>query len=163
MKKIWIFFAIFFLSYRAMGQDKNQLNEMIVLSLNTYIEHIHDWMDKGVVVKEQTCHHYVCRDGLPTNFPFDSLKNITFFSVYFFRAYSNSNPLKKQLGKGIGALFVSFGLENNQLQITVSSKNVKLANGNQINVGLSDWGVYTYEYFCESKEWELKEIQYGGI
>lgn len=161
MKKIWIFIAIFFVSIPLMGQGKNQLNEMIITSLNAYIEHIHDWMDKGIIVKEQTCHHYVCKDGFPRYFPFDSVQNITFFSVDFFSIYSN--PFKRKLKKGIGALFVSFELADNQLRIAVSSRSVKLTNKKNISVGLSDWGHYFYEYSCENQQWILIETKYGGI
>ncbi len=154
MKKIWIFIAIISLSIQVNGQIKNELNEMIISSLNTYIDHTCNWMNKGDIV-------YVCKDGLPSYFPVDSMQNVTFFSVDFFSVYSN--PFKKKLKKGIGALFVSFELINNQLRITVSSRSVKLINKKNIGVGLSNWGNYFYEYSCENQQWILVETKYGGI
>ena len=163
MKKICVFIAMLFWAGHLLGQNKNQLNEMIVSSINSYIEWNNDFVKRGISVGD-TCNHYICIDGLPSSFPYDSIKNATFFSVNFFRIYPVSNSLlNKQLKKGIEALFVYFELKNNQLQITVSSKSVKLVKKKQIGVGLSDWGIYTHEYSCEKQEWELKETKYGGV
>lgn len=104
---------------------------------------------------------YVCKDGLPIDFTYDSLQKTTFFSVDFFKVYSA--PLKKQLKKGIDVLFVNFDLKKGQLQIMVSSRNVKLIKKKHINIAIKDWGNYFYEYSCEKKEWRLKRIEYGGV
>ena len=160
MKKIGIFIVLISISSKLVGQNNNQLNEMIVESLRSYLSYSSE-LRKKVCANCEKYDTYICKDGLPLNFPYDSLPNVTFFSVDFFRAYSN--PLKKQLQKGIGTLFVSFSLNNNQLQITVTSKSVKLMNKKTIGVGLSDWGNYFYEYSCEKQEWALKETKYGGV
>lgn len=148
------------ISSQLVGQNSNQLNEMIIASLRSYLSYNLE-LQKKVCANCEKHDTYICKDGLPRNFPYDTLQNVTFFSVDFFRVYSN--PLKKQLQKGIGALFVSFELNNNQLQITISSKNVKLINKKTIGVGLSSWGNYFYEYSCEKQEWELKATKYEGV
>ena len=146
-----------------MGQKDNQLNEMIISSINSYIEWNNDFVKRGISLGD-TCNHYICIDGLPSAFPYGSIKNATFFSVNFFRIYQTTNYLlNNQLKKGMEALFVYFELKNNQLQITVSSKNVKLIKKKQIGIGLSDWGIFTYEYSCDKQEWSLVEIKYDGV
>lgn len=160
MKKTYIVIVLISMSSQLVGQSTNQLNGMIVESLRSYLSYSSE-LQKRVCKDCKQYDTYICRDGLPANFPYDSLQNITFFSVDFFRVYSNS--LKKQLKKGIGALFVYFELKSNQLQITVSSRTVKLMNSKTIGVGLSEWGNYFYEYSCEKQEWELKETKYEGV
>jgi hypothetical protein len=160
MKKNYIVIMLISMSSHLVGQNANQLNEMIIESLRSYLSYSSELQKKVCknCEKYDTC---ICRDGLPANFPYDSLQNATFFSVDFFRVYSN--PLKKQLKKGTSALFVYFELKNNQLQITISSRSVKLTNSKTISVGLSDWGNYCYEYCCEKQKWELKETKYEGV
>ena len=160
IKKVYIAIVLISMSSQLVGQNNNQLNEMIIESLRSYLSYSSEQQQK-VCKNCEKYDTYICKDGLPRNFSYDNLQNVTFFSVDFFRVYSNS--LKKQLKKGIRALFLSFELRNNQLQITVSSKSVKLINKKTIGVGLSNWGNYFYEYSCEKQEWELKEIKYGGI
>ena len=160
MKKIYIVIMLISMLSPLMGQNNNQLNEMIIESLRSYISYSSE-LQKKVCANCEEHNTYICKDGLPLNFPYDSLPNVTFFSVDFFRVYSN--PLKRQLQKGIGALFVSFELNNNQLKITITSNSVKLMNKKTIGVSLSDWGHYFYEHSCEKQEWILKNIQYGGV
>ncbi len=143
-----------------MGQCKNQLNEMIISSINSYITWNNNFEKQRNNSFNSYC-TYVCKDGLPINFPFDRLQNTTFFTVNPFDTYSNS--FKKKLKKGICVLFVSFELTNNRLRITVSNKSIKSIKKKNINIGLSDWGVYLYEYLCEIQEWKLKETKYEGI
>ncbi|MDR0541832.1 MAG: hypothetical protein LBH19_06430 [Dysgonamonadaceae bacterium] len=163
MKKIYILIVMISMSSQLLGQNTNQLNEMIVESLRSYINYSSELQEK-VSANCKKSDTYICRDGLPAYFPYDSLKNTTFFSVYFSIVYSHTNKLlNKQLKKGIGALFVSFELKDSQLKITITSKSVKLMNKKTIGLGLSDWGNYFYEYSCEKQEWELKEIKYGGV
>ena len=155
-----MFILLISISGQLIGQNDNQLNKMIIESLRSCMSY-NSKLRKKVCVNCEKYNTYICRDGLPANFPYDSLPNVTFFSVDFFRVYSN--PLKKQLQKGIGALFVSFKLKNGQLQVIVTTKSVKLINKKTITVGLSDWCNYFYEYSCEKQEWELKENKFGGV
>jgi hypothetical protein len=59
-------------------------------------------------------------------------------------------------------LFVSFQLNNNEFQVRVTKKVVTLKKKG-IWIGLSDWGVYYYEYSCDRKRWELTKTTYGGV
>ena len=160
MKKIYIMIVLILMSSQLVGQNNNQLNDMIVESLRSYISYSAE-LQKKVCASCEEDDTYICKDGLPSNFPYNSLPNATFFSVNFFKTYSN--PLKKQLKKGIGTLFVSFELNNNQLKIMVTSRTVKIMNKTTIGTDCCEWGIYFYEYFCDKQEWVLKESKYGGI
>jgi hypothetical protein len=151
------------MSSQLVGQNTNQLNEMIIESLRSHLDYSSE-LQKKVCENCEKSNTYICQDGLPAYFPYDSLQNVTFISVDFFRLYSHTNKLlNKQLKKGISAFFVSFELKNSQLRITITSKSVKLMNKKTIGLGLCCWGNYFYEYSCEKQEWELKEIKYGGV
>ncbi|MDD7303787.1 MAG: hypothetical protein SPF56_08950 [Bacteroidaceae bacterium] len=160
MKEIVVTFSFICICLFSNAQESNQLNKMIIESLRSYMSYNSELRKKECADCEKY-NTYICRDGLPSNFPYDSLPNVTFFSVDFFRVYSNH--LKKQLQKGIDVLFVSFKLKNNQLQVSITSKSVKLMNKKAIVVGLSNWCNCFYEYSCEKQEWELKENKFGGI
>ena len=71
--------------------------------------------------------------------------------------------VKKAFQKGQRTLFVSYELKDNQLIITITDRFVKLIHKKRINIGLSDWGRYYFEYSCEHEIWELIETQYGGV
>lgn len=161
MRKIWIFIATLFISVPLIGQGKSQLNDMLTESIFSYLDYSADLHSKVCKNCEPYDLPYICKDGLPSNFPYDSFQHITFFSVDFFKMYSN--PFKKKLKKGIGALFVNFELTNNHLCITVSSRSVKLVSKKIINVGISDWGRYFYKYSCDDQQWILIETKYDGI
>ncbi|GHT25915.1 hypothetical protein FACS189430_12500 [Bacteroidia bacterium] len=159
MKKVYIIIVLISMSSQLVGQNTNQLNEMIIESLRSHLDYSSE-LQKKVCKNCKKSDTYICQDGLPAYFPYDSLQNVTFISVDFFK--SKFNPLK-QLKKGISAFFVSFELKDSQLRITITRKSVKLMNKKTIGLGLSDWGNYFYEYSCEKQEWELKEIKYGGV
>lgn len=161
MKKECIFIFVLFITFHLKGQNNNQLHEIVETSLHLYIEHIQDFINKGIVVQEQSDALYVCVDGLPSHYPLDSMKNVLFFSLNNHEGLPNS--FKQKLKKGINAIFVEVELKDNQLFIAVSSRSVKLVNKKNISISIGDWGHYFYEYFCDKKEWKLKETKYGGI
>jgi hypothetical protein len=100
-------------------------------------------------------------DGLPANFPLDSVQNVTFFSLNNLEGLPNS--FKSKLKKGIKTLFVGINLSNSQLIITVTGRGVKRFKNKHIGITIADWDICTYEYSCEKQEWELKETKYGGV
>ncbi|MBR0298931.1 MAG: hypothetical protein IJQ93_01280 [Bacteroidales bacterium] len=154
MRKLFISLLFVLTSCPVFGQDTNQLNTMIIDCLQTYSVHALDLSPgEGNVV--------VCKDGLPSDFPYSRFTSIAFFSTDCFWSYSN--PLKKQLKKNIPALFVSFELDNNLLKITISKKYVRLLNRKTLSIALSDWGQFVYIYSCEENKWKLMDIKYGGV
>jgi hypothetical protein len=160
MKKIWLFIVLFSVSSPLIGQNKNQLNEIIISSINSYIERNNDFVKRGVSLTD-TSSHYICIDGLPINFPFDSIYSATFFSL------NNLNGLpktfKSKLKKGIKNLAVDIKLSENQITVTITGRELKYTKKNNISVAVGDWGIYIYEYSCEKHEWVLEEVSYGGV
>ena len=161
MKRIWIFIAIFFVSSQMKGQQDNQLNKILTESIFLYLEYKTDLHSRVCKNCGAYTLPYVCKDGLPSDFPYDSLKNISSFTLNNIEGYPNS--FKKILNKGISAWFVGIKLTNNQIVITISGRGVKRMKKNHIGISVGDWGIFTYEYFCDKQEWELKETKYGGI
>ena len=160
MKKICVLIVMLCGAGHLLGQNKNQLNEMIVSSINSYIEWNNDFVKREISVGD-TCNHYICIDGLPSAFPYDSIKNVTFFSLHNVNGLSKS--FQKELKKGISACFAWIKLTNTQLVISVGGRGVKLIKKNHIGISVVDWGVFTYEYSCDKQEWVLKETKFGGI
>lgn len=160
MKKIIIFTVLFWVSSQLIGQDKNQLNTMIISSINSYITNDKDLVRRGISLRD-TSYYYICMDGLPVRCPIDSVKNVTFFSLINIVGLPNS--FKNKLNKGMKALFISTNLSQNQLIITVAGRGVKRINSNNISIVVGDWGVYTYEYSCDEQKWVLTKTEYGGI
>lgn len=151
MKKAYIFFILIFLSLSAFGQDKNQLNDMIIDGLNSFVDHYAPFLDGDI---------YVCKDGLPLDFPYDNLSGLKVISI---DALPLSNRgLKKELKKGVRTLFVFYSLDGNHLQITVSERVVKREK-KMTSIAIDSFGRYDYEYSCDKSAWELIETEYGGI
>ncbi|GAB6013508.1 DUF6794 domain-containing protein [Viscerimonas tarda] len=141
-------------------QETNQLNKMINSSITSYIIWKNDFAKRGISLLD-TCQHYVCKDGLPADFPFDSIQNVTFFSLHNLNGLPKS--FQKELKKGISAYFVWVKLTDKQFVITVGGRGVKLMKKNHIGISVSDWGIFTYEYSCEKQKWLLVNADYGGI
>lgn len=156
MRKIFIFIFIL-VSVELFAQTNNQLNEMIVECLQLYIGNSSQLQG----IEYNRGNTFVCKDGLPLNFPYYKTYGISFYSVDYCRFCSN--PLRKQLNKGISTLFVSYELIDNTLLITITKKLVKRINKNNCQIILSDWGSYYYEFSCEKKEWVLLNSHYGGV
>ena len=161
MKKVVFFLALIFLfSNRMMGQKDLSLNEMLLSSFNLYIENHKEYVKQGASASD-TCHYYACKDGLPSNFPFEKLSDITFFSLQNINGLPSF--LKKEIKKGIGVLFAETELNGNQLVVRININNVKLAAKNHLRITLSDWNVFIYEYSCIEEKWETIKIKRGGV
>ena len=158
MKRFFFYIFILFICFSLKAQD-NQLNSFILSSLKSYISN-DDHLRKDLGLTPSN-YHYICSDGIPNGFPFDSLQNIVYGSLENIDGLQSK--FKKQLKKGLFFMFVDIKLSKNKLVITVSGNIVKLFNKRELSIALSDWGIFTYEYSCENEKWELKEIKYGGV
>lgn len=158
MKKIHLIIVLLTMASPLMGQKSNQLNDMIAESLHSYLNYSSE-LQKRVCKSCKEYDPYICKDGLPLGFPYDSFPNAIFFSTNSIQ--ENPTPFKKDLKKGTGAYFVFFELKNNRIRISVASNGVKLVNKKTIGTALGDYGHYFYEYSCETQQWELKETDLG--
>jgi len=159
MKKI-VIFIILFMFFQLKGQANNQQNEMIISSINSYITWKNSFVKGGITIRD-TCHYYVCKDGLPNDFPYDSMQNVTFLSLHNWNGLSKS--FKKELKKGISLCFVWLKLTDRQLVVSIGGRGVKLIKKNNLGISVGDWGIFTYEYSCEKQKWLLVNTEYGGI
>lgn len=146
--------------FQSEGEAGNQLNEMIISSINSYITWKNSFVKDGISLHD-TCHYYVCKDGFPADFPYDSMQNVTFLSLHNWNGLSKS--LKKELKKGIDVCFVWLKLTERQLVISIGGRRVKLIKKSDFEINMGDWSVFTYEYSCEKQKWMLVNTEYGGI
>ena len=160
MKKIIAVIGLMLVCLSSDAQVGNQLNEMIISSINSYIDRNEGFVKRGNSFRD-TCHHYICKDGLPAEFPYDSINNAIFFSLSNLEGLPNS--FKGKLKKGLNACFVRIRLTDTQMIVSVSGRVLKLIKRNRIGINVGDWGVFTYEYSCDKQEWKLKEIKFGGV
>ena len=158
MKKICIFIAIFLISTQLRGQKDNQLNKLLIESILLNIDYDSDLYSKVCSTCGAYTLPYICRDGLPADFPYDSLQHIDFFTFHNIEGYPSS--FKKKLKKGIGAWTLGIRLTNNVISIIISSRSVKRIKKRHIGAGVSGSSIYIYEYSCEKQEWELKETKH---
>ncbi len=151
---------LFLLPSKICGQESNQLNEMIIESINIYTE-FRDSLISQSFNKTDTYKYYMCRDGFIAEFPFDSMANITFFSLINIEGLPKY--FKKELSKGITALFLDIKIIHNQLIITISNRWVRRNKINDMHISLSDWYIVKYEYSLDKQKWTLTEKEYGGL
>ena len=96
---------------------------------------------------------YVCKEGIPGDFPYSLFPEITFFSLD--ATPLNEKKTKKKLKDGVQALFVSYSLNGNLIHIVVSNREVKrISNQFVISKG-EDIGDYLYQYSEERIRWGL--------
>ncbi|MDR3327711.1 MAG: hypothetical protein LBT04_06265 [Prevotellaceae bacterium] len=160
MKKIYFVIMLISMSSQLVGQSNNQLNEMIIESLRSYLNYSSE-LQKKVCSNCEKHNTYICNDGLPADFPCDSMQNVTFLSLHNWNGLSKS--LQKELKKGISACFVWLKLTDRQLVISIGGRSVKLIKKNNLGISVGDWGIFTYEYSCEKQKWLLVNTEYGGI
>ena len=160
MKIIVSIIVVLFVLFQLKGQENNQLDKLVISSIKSYIIDDKNLVRQKFILMD-TSRYYICMDGLPANFPCDSVHNVTFFSLNNLEGLPNS--FKHKLKKGIKTLFVGLKISNNQIIITVSGRVVRRLKKNNTSIGLCDWGVSIYEYSCEKQKWELKETKYGGV
>lgn len=152
--------AVLFVLLNLKGQESDHLDKLLISSIKSYITD-----DKELVRQRfsfmDTSRYYICMDGLPADFPYDSVRNATFFSLKNIEGIPHF--LKFKLKKGMKILFVGLKISNNQVVVTVAGRGVKRQKKNSISIVIGDWCVSIFEYSCEKQKWELKETKYGGV
>lgn len=155
MKRFYFSIILCLLTCNLMGQNINQLNTIITDCIESYL---HKSIDSYSPNVKEAC--YICKDGFPLYYPFNSLSNAVFFSVDYF--HSNNKRIKNELRKGHNALFLRIALDGSYVRITITERVVKLT-GKRLYLGISDWKEYYYKYSEVFNRWELCEEKRGGI
>ena len=151
---------VFFVLSQIKAQKSNQLIDCTISGIRSYIIEDKKLVREGYSLMD-TSRYYICMDGLPANFPYDSVQNATFYSLNNIEGIPSF--LERKLKKGIKTLFVNLKIENNKIVISVSGRGIKRLNKNDIRIVVGDWCVTIYEYSCAKHKWELKETKYDGI
>lgn len=153
MKKVLIINLLFFSSFFSLGQSQNQLNTFLLESILDYNHDYNQFLNK--TQRKDTIEYLCvdCIDGLPYDFPYDSLylKTLSISSIE-----NNPKTTKKALKRFVETMRVSYSLENNVIDIVISKCRIKrMRKGRmQMEVDGESASHYYYEYNCETSNWE---------
>lgn len=125
----------------------NQLNQMLLESIKDYVQQYNDFAEK---INYRTI-QYVCADGLPRDFPFDSL------SIGNFSLYRLVGIPKKEQRHFSKAVRIWYFLEDNVIDIYINNIDVRRPPKRRVSIEVDPEGtkLYRYKYFCETNEWKL--------
>lgn len=127
----------------------NQLNQFILKSVCSYVK---DYNAFAKRVNYDTI-RYICADGLPVDFPFDSLP----CPVHTLRWMEvNHHQIKREINNGVTVAEVETKLNGNVVDITVSIVEVRRLRKRQIQEAHwpeGGWKQYRYSYSCDDNKW----------
>ena len=160
MKSTLIIFVILFFSCNLKGQNLSDLDSLINKSLVYYLENRKELNRKTIVSDSYFKNLYLLIDNFPRNIQF--CEEVQKMQIPYI---SLINPPIKHMKKGNNyyVIFLNMTLQNNKLDIMFTDSVVTLVNKKSINQAISDWGIYTFEYSCQSQQWILVETKYSGI
>ena len=94
-----------------------------------------------------------CIDGLPYDFPYDSLylKTLSISSIE-----NNPKTTKKALKRFVETMRVSYTLENNVIDIVISKCRIRRPRKGRVQIEVDGESAshYYYEYNCETSNWQ---------
>ncbi len=128
-------------------QRTNQLNQMLLESIKDYVQEYNTFAE---TINHSTI-QYVCADGLPKDFPFDSL------SIGNFSLYRLVGIPKKEQRHFSKAVRIWYFLEDNVIDIYINNIDVRRPRRRRVSIGVDPEGtkLYRYKYSCETNEWKL--------
>ena len=157
MKRFCLVSLLILVAFYVRGQGKNQLNDVIISSIKSYM--YEDSINYNKIDKYSITYNILV-DGLPRSFPYDSLRN-----VYFYTHLNPSSLIKskrREFKKGTSILKISIRALEDKIIIIIFPQSVKLKR-NIFHFRVSDWVIYTYAYSQEQKKWILIKKKEGGI
>lgn len=134
-------------SYSKQKRHTNQLNQMLLESIKDYVQQYNDFAEKNNYSTIQ----YVCADGLPKDFPFDSL------SIGNFSLYRLAGIPKREQRHFSKAVRIWYTLEDNVIDIYINNIDVRRPRKRRVSIEVDPEGtkLYRYKYSCETNEWKL--------
>ncbi|MBB4045368.1 hypothetical protein [Bacteroides reticulotermitis] len=153
MKTIGIFIIILLLSSQLRGQENNQLESMIKVSLNSYVGKLKE--------SSNSTYPYFSIDNYPPHFKFeDTIQGIPINYINL----QNRSACEKELKKGVGVISLTrLQLEKTSLKITFAMYNAKIEGKNHLHMAVVESTTFVYIYSCEKESWILQETKYGGV
>ena len=135
---------------------EEDLNNMIISSIKSYIDDDYNTNYAGNMYKNKDSITYnICVDGLPLSHPFDSIKNICYFS---YRLKSKNKEFKK----GTSALEIDVRTSDDKFSIGINSVNV-IYKRKSYHKKITGRTVYLYAYSQEQKKWILIKKRNLGV
>jgi len=162
MKRFCLVSLLMLVAFNVRGQGENQLNDMIISSINTqmYDDSVRFYARHPDKKEEFSYIYNISVDGLPISFPYDSLKNVDYYALLNPSSFTKSQ--RRKFKKGTTIIDISIRASNDKIIIDFIPQSVKLKR-NRFYTGLSIWFTYTYAYSQEQKKWILIKKKEGGI
>ena len=161
MKRFCLVLLLMLVAFNVRGQGENQLNDIIISSIKTqmYDDSVRFYA-RNPDKKEKFSYRYnICVDGLPRSFPYDSLKNVNYYTLLNPSSFTKSQ--RRKFKKGISIIEISIRASHDKIIIILFPGIVKLKR-NRFYTGLSSiWFHYTYSYSQEQKKWILIKKKAG--
>ena len=151
-KTIVLFFLSFFVSLQVVGQQDNELNDIVLRSVRSYL---HDYNEFAKPRNWDTI-KYICADGIPKNFPFDSIPLIEFSERWM---EGNPVSVKRELKHFGTAIRATIAMKDNIIDVFIKEYEVRRLRRRhtQIRVPPEGGKHFRYEYNCEEKVWKLMD------
>lgn len=129
--------------------SSNQLNQMLLESIKDYIE----WSNALVERTNLDPIRLICTDGLPADFPYDSL-SIDYFSRKWLEG--NSASVKRELKHFTNAIRIWYTLKNDVVDISIQDIRIRRPRKCKAEIEVSpECKHYRYNFSCETSEWRL--------
>ena len=129
--------------------SSNQLNQMLLESIKNYIQ----WSNALVERANIDPVRFICTDGLPADFPYDSLP-----IDYFSRQWMEGNPasVKRELKHFTNAIRIWYTLKNDVVDICIQDISIRRPRKHKVEMAVSpECEHYRYKFSCETNEWRL--------
>ena len=129
--------------------SSNQLNQMLLESIKNYIQ----WSNALVERTNLDPIRLICTDGLPADFPYDSLP-----INYFSRQWMEGNPasVKRELKHFTKAIRIWYTLKNDVVDISIQDIRIRRPRKRKVEMAVShECEHYRYKFSCETSEWRL--------
>ena len=151
-KAIVILFLSLVFSLRVIGQQDNELNDIILRSVRSYL---HDYNEFAKPRNRDTI-RYICADGIPRKFPFDSIPLIVFSERWM---EGNPLPVKRELRHFCTAMDVFITTKDNTIDVFVRDYKIRRLRRRHIQTIVTMGGgkFYRYEYNCKENVWKLMD------
>ena len=162
MKRFCLVSLLILVAFYVRGQGENQLNDMIISSIKSFMyeDSINHHVRNHNKIDKYSITYNISVDGLPRSFPYDSLRNVYYYTLL--NPSSLIQSKRREFKKGTSILEISIRALDDKIIIIIFPQSVKLKR-NIFHLGISVWGIYTYAYSQEQKKWILIKKKEGGI
>lgn len=146
-KRVFIVFLFSVFWGHLLAQPNNQLNQIILESVCSYVK---DYNAYAKQINADTI-RYIWSNGLPKNFPSDSLP----WNVFSLSKMEMDRSQKREFKEFVTIAEVSTILKGNMIDVLVSVSMIRRLRKEHLQIARTeDHKYYYYEYNCETNKWE---------